>query len=139
MSGCQWNARFFRSTPALPACRSAEPAASLLAANLGSRNKAPHAIALHCCSLFPAPKPLSAFYLSAYLDSLRDQGYTVREEPGALLVGHCLACTSFACATRATRYVRSRGHCLLGAALHAPSSPSPYPNEPSVSLPCPAV
>lgn len=48
-----------------------------------------------CCSLFPAPKPLSAFYLSAYLDSLRDQGYTV----GArwLARSFCCSWTSAGC------------------------------------------
>jgi ataxin-3 len=28
-------------------------------------------------SLYPAPESLSAFYLTAYLDSLKQQGYTV--------------------------------------------------------------
>lgn len=28
-------------------------------------------------SLYPAPEQLSAFYLTAYLDSLREQGYTI--------------------------------------------------------------
>ena len=32
---------------------------------------------LCACSLFPAPEPLSDFYLAAFLDSLRDQGYTI--------------------------------------------------------------
>ena len=29
-------------------------------------------------SLYSTPEPLSAFYLSAWLDSLQEQGYTVR-------------------------------------------------------------
>jgi hypothetical protein len=28
-------------------------------------------------SLFPAPQPLSAFFLAAFLDSLREQGWTM--------------------------------------------------------------
>lgn len=28
-------------------------------------------------SLYPAPEALSAFYLTAYLDSLKEQGYTI--------------------------------------------------------------
>ena len=28
-------------------------------------------------SLYPAPESLSAFYLTAYLDSLKEQGYTI--------------------------------------------------------------
>ncbi len=28
-------------------------------------------------SLFPAPQPLSQFYLSAFLDTLKEQGYTI--------------------------------------------------------------
>jgi ataxin-3 len=28
-------------------------------------------------SLYPAPEHLSAFYLTAYLDSLKEQGYTI--------------------------------------------------------------
>jgi ataxin-3 len=39
-------------------------------------------------SLFPAPKPLSAFYLAAYLDSLRDQGYTIFVINGPLPPSH---------------------------------------------------
>jgi hypothetical protein len=34
-------------------------------------------------SLFPAPQPLSSFYLSAFLDTLRDQGYTIFVVSGA--------------------------------------------------------
>ena len=35
-------------------------------------------------SLFPSPRPLSEFYLSAYLATLRDQGYSIFVVQGQL-------------------------------------------------------
>lgn len=43
-------------------------------------------------SIYTAPEPLSTFYLSAFLGSLQQQGYTVSGAAGACLPRPALPC-----------------------------------------------